>query len=84
MVESKTATDGRAIGGDTDARQQSELLTRPEAAALLRVKPATLGQWAFRGTGPRFFRPDNGRALYRRADLADWLAGGEVVPGRVG
>jgi len=72
----------------TDARtpvpQTGELLTRPEAAQVLRVKPGTLGQWAYRGCGPRFFRPDGGRALYRRADLDAWLAGGEVVPGRVG
>jgi excisionase family DNA binding protein len=62
----------------------SELLTRPEAAQVLRVKVGTLGQWAYRGVGPRFFRPDGGRALYRKSDLDAWLAGGEIVPGRVG
>jgi hypothetical protein len=64
--------------------QSEELLTRPEAAALLRVKPATLGQWAYRGCGPKFLRPDGGRCLYRQSDLDAWLAGGEIVPGRVG
>ena len=55
----------------------SELLTRPETAAILRVKVGTLAQWAFRGVGPRFFRPDGGRALYRRKDIEQWLADGE-------
>ena len=84
MDESTTRTDGRAVGEGQDAHEDSALLTRSEAASLLRVKPTTLSQWAYRGTGPRFFRPDNGRALYRRRDLDSWLAGGEVVPGCVG
>jgi len=74
------------MSGNTSVQKLpvGELLTRPEAATLLRMKPATLAQMAYRGVGPRFFRPDNGRALYRRADLDAWLAGGEIVPGRVG
>ena len=68
-------TETLAVGG---------LLTRAETAELLRIKAGTLAQWAYRGVGPRFLRPDGGRALYRRSDLDAWLASGEVVPGVVG
>jgi len=56
---------------------EPELLTRVEAAAMLRVQPTALAQWAHRGRGPRFFRPDGGRALYRKSDVEKWLSSGE-------
>jgi hypothetical protein len=66
----------------TDGTDQ--LLTRTEAAHLLRVRSSTLAQWSWRGRGPRFFKPDGGRCLYRMSDLNAWLASGEIVPGVVG
>lgn len=52
-----------------------EILSRDEAAAFLRVAPATLQNWAAHGTGPRYSRSGDvrGRAFYRRADLLRWL-----------
>ena len=46
------------------------LLTRVEAAAILRVKPQTLATWLCRGTGPRLpVVRIHGKCLYRRSDL---------------
>jgi len=57
-------------------------LTRAEAAALLRVKPATLAKWATRGTGPVYSRSGQrrGRVFYRHADLERWLAARRIDP----
>jgi hypothetical protein len=50
-----------------------ELITSADAAALLRVKPATLPQWRYLGRGPRYLKV-GARAFYRRSDIAAWLA----------
>lgn len=52
------------------------LLTSPNAARLLGVKPQTLRKWRYQGRGPRFVRLGTGRqspAAYRLADLEAWL-----------
>ena len=52
------------------------LLTSPEAAALLRVRPQTLRAWRHRGDGPRFIRygsTGRGPAFYRRDELDAWI-----------
>ncbi|MBJ6751354.1 helix-turn-helix domain-containing protein [Geomonas anaerohicana] len=47
-------------------------LTTPEAAAYLKVKPATLEQWRWNGRGPRFAKI--GRSVrYRMSDLDAFL-----------
>jgi excisionase family DNA binding protein len=49
------------------------MLTRREAAEYLAVPEKTLASWAYRGTGPRFYRV--GRwTRYRIEDLGDWLS----------
>jgi predicted DNA-binding transcriptional regulator AlpA len=53
--------------------QTDQLLTPPEAAALLRVAERTLADWRYRGVGPRHIRY-SGRALrYRLSDVDAWL-----------
>jgi len=48
------------------------LLSRQQAAAFLGVPPATLAAWAYRGTGPRYYRI--GRwARYAEEDLITWV-----------
>lgn len=65
------------------ATDTDKLLTRPEAAVVLRVRPATMARWAARGIGPTYSRSGDrrGRCLYRRADLAEWIASRRVRPG---
>jgi len=60
---------------NNSTQSAAEVLSRDEAAAYLRVSPATLNNWAARGLGPRYSRSGavRGRTLYRLADLRDWL-----------
>ena len=51
--------------------RRSDLLTTEEAAALLRLKPHTLENMRWQGTGP-FFLKLGGRVFYWRADLKAW------------
>jgi hypothetical protein len=51
--------------------RRSDLLTTAEAAALFRLKPHTLENMRWQGTGP-FFLKLGGRVFYRRADLKAW------------
>lgn len=50
-----------------------EVLTRPQAAAYLSLRPQTLAKWACLGReGPRFFK--HGKVVrYRKSDLDAWL-----------
>jgi hypothetical protein len=60
-----------------------DLVSTAEAAALMRRSPATLRHWRLIGAGPAFLRLARaGRhsVLYRRADLAAWIAAREVRP----
>lgn len=48
------------------------LLTTDQAAALVRVKPATLKIWRMKGAGPAFIKV--GRLVrYRRTTIERWL-----------
>jgi hypothetical protein len=47
--------------------------TREELAAFLGLKAQTLGAWACRNRGPRFWRRRK-RVFYRAGDIAAWLA----------
>lgn len=49
-------------------------MTRAEAAEFLGVPVRTLGQWAYLGTGPSYFRlGGGGHARYRRSDVEAFL-----------
>jgi excisionase family DNA binding protein len=52
-------------------QRKSQLLTTAEAAEYLRLKPHTLENMRWQGTGP-FFLKLGGRVFYRRADLKQW------------
>jgi excisionase family DNA binding protein len=56
-----------------------EFLIRTEAADYLRVPVATLAAWAYRHTGPQFYRVGR-RVLYRRAELDRWIEDQKVNP----
>ena len=58
---------------DRPTSPQPELLTITEAADLLRAPVATLRYWRHLGSGPVSFRVGR-RVLYRREDIATWLA----------
>ena len=61
------------------------LLTSPQAATWLNVKPQTLRKWRCQGKGPRFVRLGTGRqspAAYRLADLEAWLGEQESLRDR--
>ena len=53
-----------------------ELLTQEETAAVCHVKEKTLEGWRIRGIGPRFIRvggQKRGRVFYRQSDVASYL-----------
>jgi len=52
---------------------------REEAADYLRLPVATLSAWAYRHTGPEFYKVGR-RAMYRRTDLDAWLDRQRVSP----
>ncbi|MGV0108902.1 helix-turn-helix transcriptional regulator [Arthrobacter sp. CP30] len=56
------------------------LLSRDEAALLLRRSPGTLANWASKRTGPSFIPVADGRVLYRKSEIIAWLEP-QIVPG---
>lgn len=57
----------------------SELIPNEEAAELLRQQPATLTAWRNQRRGPCYLKIGR-RVFYRRADIAEWLAGQRRQP----
>ena len=51
--------------------KRSSLFTTTEAAELLRLKPHTLENMRWQGTGPEH-RKHGGRVFYHRRDLDQW------------
>jgi aminoglycoside phosphotransferase len=65
-------------------RAMDRLLTRSEAAKVLRMSPGTLCNLAMSGRGPAYYKTadsSGGRALYREADLLAYLERRKVIPG---
>lgn len=56
-------------------------MTRKEAAAYLRRTPQSLSQMAYRGLGPKYYRPPGEKSLYRQEDLDEWVTRCVVEPG---
>ena len=50
-----------------------ELLTTPDAARVLGMKPAALENWRWRGEGPPYVRVTARAIRYRRADLERFI-----------
>jgi hypothetical protein len=59
------------------ALEPGEIMTRDEAAALLRVHAHTLARWRYTDEGPPFHQPRGKRArvVYFRSELLAWLRG---------
>lgn len=57
----------------------SPLLTEREAADYLRLAPATLARWRWRGDRGPNWRKLGGAVRYATRDLEDYLAKAEVV-----
>ena len=49
-----------------------QLVETPEAARILRVRPATLAQWRWQGKGPRF-RKIGAAVRYAITDLEEYV-----------
>ena len=56
-------------------RQEAELLTTEEVAALLKVSPATLVDWRYKKEGPRYLKKPH-MVRYKLADIVKWLQQG--------
>jgi predicted DNA-binding transcriptional regulator AlpA len=55
-----------------------KLLTRPEAAELLRIKEQTLATWYSKGKGPRCVKfPNSSAVRYRQSDIDAFIRDGE-------
>ncbi len=52
-------------------------LTRDEFGTLVNLTRGRCDQIAVQGTGPKFFKPNGGRALYAERDVILWLMSGE-------
>jgi hypothetical protein len=52
-------------------------MTPEQTAFYLGVKPRTLGQWHWEGSGPPFIKA--GRIFYFKKDIDEWLMQGGVV-----
>lgn len=51
---------------------EDQLLTPPEAAAMVKFKASTLAVWRCEGTGPAYLRI-NRSIRYRTSDVKEWL-----------
>jgi predicted DNA-binding transcriptional regulator AlpA len=53
--------------------EETVWLTRKEAAAHMRLSPATLANWGSLDCGPSYIRIGQGRVLYRMSDIDAWM-----------
>lgn len=60
----------------TATLQPGDLLTEREAAAILGVQVATLSNWRWHRTGPRFVKIGKRCVRYPRADLEAFIEAG--------
>lgn len=50
------------------------IMTRQQAADFLKISVSLLEAWAFRGTGPQFYKIGSRSTRYAKKDLMAWLA----------
>ncbi len=55
------------------APEMDELLTTPDAARILGMRPSALENWRWRGEGPLFVRVTPRAIRYRRQDLESFI-----------
>jgi hypothetical protein len=68
-----------------DQRPDDDLLTRTEAASLLKVSPVTMALWAHEKRGPEYVRLGNGRGVrYKRSAILAFLESNVGIIGRKG
>ena len=60
-----------------------QLMTEREFAALIRQKLQTVQKWRHEGRCPPHFKNGNKVVLFRRRDVAEWLARHYVQPTKV-
>lgn len=51
-----------------------EMLTDKQVGDIVHMKPSSLAQMRYKGTGPKFVKLGS-RVLYRREDVIDWING---------
>jgi hypothetical protein len=56
-----------------EKESRDRLLDPNEAAALLKVRPTTLGKWRHFRLGPRYYKMHGQLVRYRLGDLLDWV-----------
>ena len=62
------------------ATESDRRVTSAEAAEYLGYKPQTLALWRHKGIGPRYYKINGGRVLYRMSDLERWMEARAVEP----
>ena len=58
----------------------AQSLTTIQAAQYLGISASTLGNWRWKGTGPRFTKTNSGLIVYQRDDIEAWKAQHEPAP----
>lgn len=61
------------------ATELASLLKQDDTARVLHVSRRTLERWRHNGIGPLFLYVD-GRVVYRRSDLSEWIERHPVAP----
>jgi hypothetical protein len=56
-----------------EKESRDRLLDPNEVAALLKVRPTTLGKWRHFRLGPRYYKMHGQLVRYRLGDLLDWI-----------
>lgn len=64
-----------------DEKVTSLFLTRPEAAAYLKMTPESLSNLHSQGKGPTYHKK-MGRVYYLEQDLIEWILSGKIEPGK--
>ena len=67
----------------THTHHPDAMLTTPQAADVLGLRPQTLHDWRSRGRGPAYLRLGGRAVRYRYSDLVAWADAQRVEPASV-